>query len=105
MVIEFEYYTASVEKECGRDVAVLEARAGSETRTLMNFGLCVGAATKSWRSAALDLGALRGQTVVLQFRSVLNSAKDTNSNLFLDNVRLCTRDQSAPAALSRCTAQ
>ena len=103
--LEFGYYTASLENECGRDVATLDALIGSEIHPLTSFGLCTSAATKSWRTMSVDLGALRGQAVVLQFRSILNDTKDSNSNLFLDNLQICTLDQGAPAGVPRCSVQ
>jgi hypothetical protein len=101
--LEFAYYTVSFETVCTRDTAAVEALLGYDTRVLWSFRLCDAADTQGWRVASVDLGSLRGQSFILQFRSVLDSS--VNSNLFLDNVRFCTVDPNAPSAIPRCTAQ
>lgn len=98
--LEFLYYTESAEKECNQDVAALEAVAAGASQPLQNIPLCAGSQTNAWRKATVDLGAWRGQSLVLQFRSSLDA--DKNSNLFLDNVRFCSSAPGAPATMPAC---
>lgn len=98
--LEYMYYTESAEKECNDDVAAVEAVIAGASRLLQNIPLCAGSQTKAWRKATVDLAAWRGQSLVLQFRSSLDA--DKLSNLFLDNVRFCSSDPAAPAAMPAC---
>lgn len=101
--LEFLYYTESGEKTCGQDTAVLEVVAGGSSWTLQEFDLCYPRQGKTWRTGMADLSRWRGQSINLQFRSVLNN--DKISNLFVDNVRFCSSDPAAQAKMPACAAQ
>lgn len=112
--LRYRYWAASQETTCGIDRATLVAEAGG-TSELVEIELCVAADTQApgqpdgWTTGFVDLINLLGRVAVqpggtpltVTFRSVLND-NDRNSNLWLDDIFLCS-DQSDAVGTVRCT--
>jgi hypothetical protein len=95
--LQFDMLVQSAETEpCNRDGASVLANG---VRLPLSIRLCQSAQTNQWSGRSVDLSRWRGQEVAIEFAVATNNT--LNSNLWLDNVRLCGLDARLPAA-DRC---
>jgi len=97
--MQFDALVQSAESTCGIDIAEVLAD-GSPLS--ISLPLCTGPAAAMWSERSVDLSALQGRTVTLEFR--VTGSPELNSNLWLDNVTLCGLDARLPAA-DQCPVQ
>ena len=95
--LEFRYLSQSAEPNCNSDTAQMVANSpGNSEQLTVGFPLCINGDTEVWTGAHIDLTQFRGTTVTLAFLSKLNEAR--NSNWFLSNFVLCSKDKYSLAA-------